>query len=363
MGILPAKLHHVGLVVRDIETIAGGYAELFGLDTWCVHHVAESVTEATIRGATAQISGRVGVGAAPWGDEFWLIEPGAGRSGYKDFQATNGHGIHHLAFAADPAETERSVDAFAALGVDVAQRYEIAGVGQVTELDTRELLGGYYVQLVTSASTGRFELPRGDLLDLSGSYARPDGMGPLPAPRGIQHFGVVVRDMVKHLDAYEQVFGIGDWIVQNWRTEPGSLESPTFEGRPVEHEYFAAASPFDGPLGFEVVQPTLGPSDYKENFLQVVGEGIHHLNVVGLDDHRHWLRLRDWLEGAGVSVCMSGTLMGGIAEFYYLDTRRRLGGIAIECFGMDPEADLTTVKPRGPYYRITKGLPPHEAGT
>ncbi|GAA1852565.1 hypothetical protein GCM10009836_35830 [Pseudonocardia ailaonensis] len=354
MGILPPTLHHVGLVIRDLDAISAGYAELLGLDTWNVTDLGELTTGARVRGAHTQVTGRLGVGVAPWGDSFWLIEPGKGRSTYKDFQATNGHGIHHLGFAVEAAELQPTVDAFDRLGASVAQSYEVTGVGSVTEIDTRALLGGYYIQLVTPSGPDAFVVPEGRAVDLSRSYARPDGLGPLPVPRGIQHFGVVVRDMVERVDAHGNVFGISDWVVQNWRTEPGSLESPTFEGRPVDHEYFAAASPLDGPLGFEVVQPTLGPSDYKENFLNLVGQGIHHMNLVGLDDHAHWLRLRDWLQSAGVSVCMSGDLMGGAAEFYYIDTRKRLGGVVVECFGMDPNADLTQMKQRGPYYRISK---------
>jgi catechol 2,3-dioxygenase-like lactoylglutathione lyase family enzyme len=340
VAILPSALHHVGFVVRDLEAIAAGWAELFGVEEWHVSPL--EATGATIRGAEAQITGRVAVGKAPWGDEFWLIEPGPGRSSYKDFQATHGHGIHHLAFCLDDDETATAVEAFAAEGVRVSQRYELP-TARVTELDTRTLLGGYFIQLITGS------LSEGAPLHLP---ERAAGEGPLPVPRGIQHFGVVVRDVVERVEAYERVFGITDWTVQNWRTEPGSLESPTFEGRPVEHEYFAAASPYDGPLGFEIVQPTLGPSDYKENFLQVVGEGIHHFNMVGLEDHAHWLRLEPWLESIGVRTCMSGLLSGGIAEFYYLNTRSRLGGIAIEAFGLDPTVDLSTVEAKGPYYSI-----------
>lgn len=358
MGIISAKLHHVGLVVRDLKAIASGYAELLGLDTWNVTELAGLTRDARVRGMATDIEGPVAVGSAPWGDVFWLIEPGAGRSTYKDFQATNGHGVHHLAFELDHGDVGPCVERFGKLGAGVIQEYDVAGAGRVTEVDTRSLLGGYYVQLLSSPTGEPVTLPRGDKLELAGTYERPDGLGPLPVPRGIQHFGVVVRNMADRLDAYTEVFGVPDWTVQNWRTEAGSLENPTFEGRPVDHEYFAATTPFEGDLGFEVVQPTLGPSDYRENFLNRVGEGIHHLNLVGFENHAAWLRMHEWLELAGVRVCMSGTLTGGIAEFYYLDTRRRLGGIAVECFGMDPDADLSKVRPRGPYYRFKTGYAP-----
>ncbi|WP_236792283.1 VOC family protein [Amycolatopsis sp. GM8] len=352
MPAISAPLHHVGLVVRDIETIARGYAELFDINIWHIAHTEPLLTRAVVRGERTTFGGRVAVGTAPWGSTFWLIEPAEGRSTYKDFQATNGQGIHHLAFTMDDAAADGAIAALASLNAPVAQEYDLDGVGSVVEVDTRSLLGGFYIQIIRPLAGGTVTLPADEELDLAGTYARPAGVGPLPVPNGIQHFGVVVRDMVARTESYTRVFGVPEWSVQNWRTEEGSLENPTFDGRPVEHEYFAATTPFDSALGFEIVQPTLGPSDYKENFLNVVGEGIHHLNLVGLAGHEHWLTLRSWLTATGVDVCMSGTLGGGIAEFYYLDTRKRLGGLAVECFGLDPSVDLTTMEGKGPYYRI-----------
>lgn len=37
-------------------------------------------------------------------------------------------------------------------------------------------------------------------------------------------------------------------------------------------------------LGFEVIQPTFGPSHYKENYRNLVGEGMHHMNASRLPD-------------------------------------------------------------------------------
>ncbi len=354
MPAISAPLHHVGLVVRDIETIARGYAELLDINIWRVSELGPLVGDAVVRGQPTSFGGRLAVGTAPWGAQFWLIEPAGGRSTYKDFQATHGHGIHHLSFSLDDSSAAGAIAELADLGAAIVQEYELEGLGTVTEVDTRELLGGFYLQILRAGSAP--SLPVDHELDLTSSYQRPPGMGALPVPRGIQHFGVVVRDMVARAESFAKVFGVSEWSVMNWRTEAGSLEEPTFDGKPVDHEYFAATTPFDSELGFEIVQPTLGPSDYKENFLQRVGEGIHHLNLVGLDDHQHWLRLHQWLQSAGVNVCMSGNLGGGIAEFYYLDTRNRLGGIAVECFGLDPTVDLSKMERSEPYYRITPSV-------
>jgi hypothetical protein len=115
----------------------------------------------------------------------------------------------------------------------------------------------------------------------------------------------------------------------NWRTEPGRLVQPYYIGvggdhRPVDHEYFTTKNIIKN-FGFEVIQPTFGPSHYKEDFLDIVGEGIHHLSVLDYTVQSDWDAHVDWLDSIGVPLCMGGDLRGPEIGFAYVNGQDRLG--------------------------------------
>jgi hypothetical protein len=129
----------------------------------------------------------------------------------------------------------------------------------------------------------------------------------------------------------------------NWRTEPGSLEDTTNNGQPVKHAYFTARAdigknPLGMGFGFEVIQPTFGPSHYKEDFLQVLGPGIHHVDLLfPVADWSEWADVNRWFEvDYGAAMCMSGWIRGRAALFQYQDARATLGYV-IEIHAPPPE--------------------------
>jgi hypothetical protein len=156
----------------------------------------------------------------------------------------------------------------------------------------------------------------------------------------LHHFGVVVNDVVGSVARYADVFGIRSWNFMNWRTEPGRLDNPFYKGAPVDHEYFCGMGFDFREFGFEIIQPTFGPSHYREDFLREVGEGVHHMQLFYPRDADHWQRVADWLAPLGIPVVMGSTLRGGATTFYYLDTREALGGWSVEATlrhaGADP---------------------------
>jgi hypothetical protein len=118
----------------------------------------------------------------------------------------------------------------------------------------------------------------------------------------------------------------------NWRTEAGSLENTTNNGVEVAHGYLTGRGDVGKSkaginFGFEVIQPTFGPSHYKEDFLQPLGAGIHHIDTYfPVADWDEWAAFNKWLEEEfEAPCCMSGWLRGGMALFQYQDTRKRLG--------------------------------------
>ena len=103
---------------------------------------------------------------------------------------------------------------------------------------------------------------------------------------GLTHFGVVVHDVVERVETFARLFDVPVWRGMHWHTEPGWLEDTTNNGQPVNHGYFTGRADVGKnrsgvPFGFEVVQPTYGPSHYKEDFLQVLGPAMAITVFVG----------------------------------------------------------------------------------
>jgi hypothetical protein len=156
---------------------------------------------------------------------------------------------------------------------------------------------------------------------------------------------VVVRDVFAALDGFAALFGEGQWEVYNWGSAQGMLTDTQYHGRPVEHAYVGAMARI-GDVEFEVVQPTFGPTHYREDFLDTVGEGIHHLYLAEYDEGLVSREgLREWAHEHGLPVVMSGMLCNGAADFEYVDTAHQLGGFVVEGSGMVGDASPSVFVP------------------
>ena len=91
----------------------------------------------------------------------------------------------------------------------------------------------------------------------------------------------VLNALVNGIDADAIGYEIGRILgVDNTLAEPAADKL----GQPCNHGYFTGRADVGKnrsgvPFGFEVIQPTYGPSHYKEDFLQVLGPGIHHVDL------------------------------------------------------------------------------------
>jgi catechol 2,3-dioxygenase-like lactoylglutathione lyase family enzyme len=345
MTVFPAeRLYRVGVVVADLRAAARNYAEIFGIDRWAVAGLGpERLSDTTIRGRAVRPAYRTAVGTTPSGvATFELLEAGPGESTVNILRCTRGQGVHHLTLAVTGEDDARAVtDFLAARGAPVAQTAVVDGTLRLVDFDTRAVLGGYLLRLAVDLDGSH---PDGhpapdEVWDLSGEYRRPDGVEPIEVTQ-LHHFGVVVTDVVAAVERYADVFGIRTWNFMNWRTEPGRLDNPFYRGAPVDHAYFCGMGFDFREFGFEIIQPTSGPSHYREDFLREVGEGVHHMQLFYPRDAEHWQRVADWLAPLGIPVVMGSTLRGGATTFYYLDTRAALGGWSIEATlrhaGADP---------------------------
>ena len=91
-----SRIHHVGIVVRNLEQAYRFWRDILGLP---VHKVA-TVSDQGVRAALLTVGE----------SEIELLEPLAATSGIGKFLAKRGEGLHHICFATDDvaAELERA---------------------------------------------------------------------------------------------------------------------------------------------------------------------------------------------------------------------------------------------------------------
>jgi hypothetical protein len=329
-------LRNIGVVVEDLNARMVDYAELLGLATWRCWDV--DGRSGRLRGRSlGKSSWRVAEAETDGGVVFQLIEPVEGDSTFAQFLVQRGHGIHHLTLASlDPRSYEWLRASLAGQGIVPAQHVSMADHDQVL-FDTRATVGGWYVAVEVQ---GAPSVCGGDSVRIVELPA--DGRESLPVPR-VAHFGIVVRDVFAALDGFARLFGAGQWDVYNW--DRPQLTDTRYHGYPVEHAYVGAMGTI-GDVEFEVVQPTFGPTHYREDFLDVVGEGIHHLYLAEYDDGLVTREgLREWAREHGLPIVMSGLLCDGAADFEYVDTGERLGGFLVEGSGMLADASPSVFVP------------------
>jgi hypothetical protein len=344
------RLRYPTIVVNDARATAKNYADFYGITTWNVLHVTpDKLQEMTIRGrvpakppalelaGTMPVPGEYSfisaIGSTPSGKlTFQLVQPTSGLSTFEEFLVTRGEGVHSV-FATVLDEND-----FAALrtwlaseNVPLAQSYRL-GKADYYYFDMRKVLAGFFVQVVVPHAADWENVKPDEVWNFSNDVTRPKDVKAALDAEGITHFGVVIDNLQETLPAFARIFGQAVWRGMHWRTAPGSLEDTTNNGQPVVHGYFTGRSdlgtnPSGLPFGFEVIQPTFGPSHYKEDFLKVLGAGIHHVDVrVPMENWDEWERTNGWLdERFGAPTCMSGWLRNHSALFRYKDTRRKLG--------------------------------------
>jgi hypothetical protein len=344
-------LYYATVVTKDAKALARNHAEFYGITKWkVVHHTAQRLKNTTLRGQPPrpipeQLAGNVmppgtfnfiaATGTSENGGlSFQIVQPTGGLSTFEEFLVTRGQGVHSIFMSVVEEKDFAGLKEFlASEGVGIAQSFSIDNAADFYYFDTRAALGGFYVQVVVPRVRDWAAAIKADEeWDFSKEISRPAGIAAPAHAAGIPHFGVVVHDVAKRVEAYARLFRQPVWRGMHWRTEAGSLEDTTCNGKPVAHAYFTGRAdigktPLGVPFGFEIVQPTFGPSHYKEDFLQVLGPGIHHVDLaMPIEQWSEWEAINQWLaRDLDAPTCMSGGLRGGQAIFHYQDMRRKLG--------------------------------------
>jgi len=137
----------------------------------------------------------------------------------------------------------------------------------------------------------------------------------------IIQIGIVVRDLEKTMDNYEQLLNLSPWEIYTFSPENG-VRDFSWKGEAVDDfEYKLALATLNN-IQFELIEPVKNVPVF-ENFLQKKGEGVHHIKqkVEGENLEEHLARLQK--RGAG-------RLGGGKFDedvFVYMDTEDPLGVI------------------------------------
>jgi len=328
---LPAqRCVHIGIVVRDARRSAAHYARILGAHRWSVMDCdARRVTNAAVRGTATEQSFRLAQSTVQntTGDiTFHLIEPRGGWTTAHEFLYTRGEGIHHICTGVlTPDKFTELQPWLDRQGVGVLEDVTLDQACRYVTLNTQAQLG-VRVQLLVTADPAR-TLRADEVWDFSESAADDEPL--LPVQNLRPHFGVVVGDVIACVEHWRRLLGIQRADFKHWSTgEPGSLRDTVNMGAPVDHAYFATILRPAPDLGFELIQPTRGPSHYKEQFLQRVGEGIHHVYLSRFETPQDCNLAIARANEYGCPVVMGGEVGDRLARFYYIDTTQTLGFVS-----------------------------------
>jgi methylmalonyl-CoA/ethylmalonyl-CoA epimerase len=99
--IMLRDLHHVSLLVRDVEKSAENFAKLFGIGPFSVTPYNAPATKATVYGKNCGYRlkfGNAKIGAIT----LELVQTVDGHSALTDYLEKHGEGLHHLAYNCPP---------------------------------------------------------------------------------------------------------------------------------------------------------------------------------------------------------------------------------------------------------------------
>jgi alkylhydroperoxidase/carboxymuconolactone decarboxylase family protein YurZ/catechol 2,3-dioxygenase-like lactoylglutathione lyase family enzyme len=147
LGVRLGPINHVAMAVKDWEKTARGFASLMGLKTWRKMEIPSAIMEkAEYYGKPCEF---VWISAfAKLGDTLIeLCQPVSGQTIFGDFVQQYGDGMQHVGDLSHPDPLEL-VRRYTSQGVKIANYGKIAGVAELFFLDTREQLGGMFLEVV-----------------------------------------------------------------------------------------------------------------------------------------------------------------------------------------------------------------------
>ena len=130
------KLHHVGIVVRNLDDTMALYSKMLGLEPASRHEIGE----AKLKIANYRIGEESQV-------EFLEAAPG---SPLAQFLESNGEGLHHIAFEVDDIDAE--LKALAGMGIDLVDKESKPGPEGKIAFVGPQATHGVLIELVQCAA-------------------------------------------------------------------------------------------------------------------------------------------------------------------------------------------------------------------
>lgn len=322
------RLHHANIVVNDARATAQNYARLLGIARWEVRHwTPRRLIGSHAYGYRAEFGYTTATGSNPQGVTFRLVQPTHGFSTFTEYLITRGEGVHSLCTTSlAPRELESLLTGLEhEHGLVVAQGADDGAGHRTIMFDTREALGGFFVEVVSS---GAAPVAADEVWDYSHDNQRPGAVAWLAQIPRVGHFGVAVSRLTDKLPAYARLLDVSHWNGIHFHNTPGGLEHATLDATVVDNAWLLAITDV-ADFGLELLQGTREPTDYQRT-IQRIGEGIHHVLVRRGATDTEWSAVRDWMSSMQIGVVMSGRVRRGAGEFFYLDTRAALGGYLLE---------------------------------
>lgn len=258
------KITQVAIVVKDLPMVAENYWDILGIGPWTIYNwEAPLVYDRTYHGEPAWAREKI-CHAQVGGVELELMQPVDGPSLYRDFLSEHGEGLHHLQFAADNLDETVGI-LTEEYGFPSLQSGRVGDIGAYNYIDIKPL-HAIWEPVQAGGSIGRGP----DIL-------YPDTKEPGPAKvrvDRINQVALVVKDLEKTALDYWNILGIGPWDIYEW-TAP-LVYDRKYHGKPAWGRERIAVTDVGG-VQLELCQPVEGDSVYQD-FLNVHGEGLHHVN-------------------------------------------------------------------------------------
>ncbi len=134
---------------------------------------------------------------------------------------------------------------------------------------------------------------------------------------------IVVHDLQKSMEHYQNILGIGPWEV--FEINESITSNTTYHGQVVQHSFSVALATV-GSIQLELIQPLKGDNIYSD-FLKEHGEGSHHLGHVVVNNIDEAIQT---YACEGFPCLQSGHIVNGKyagRSYAYVDTVKALGTI------------------------------------
>jgi len=324
VNVTAEKIVQFGLVVKDVNKVAMRFSEVFGT-SWkfydvkpkriILHGKELGDVECLLKVAIGDMGGR----------SFKLIQPVSGPSTYMEFMEKYGEGFLYFSLGT-VSDHDKFVAAQKKAGVGIEMQGRLGDKATFTILDTLEDLG-CYIEMISPAwndtesnvqLTAVYEHKGPSIIDMATPF--------FSGGKRINQVGIVLKDEKKGAKRYQELLGIGPWIVVPVAPKTNAFldEKPVSEAG-MDGLHNDAAFAYLGDIQFELLKPAGGPSCHRK-FLDRRGNGIQHVSFGRQADYDQVIAAS---KKAGIHSEYSATL-GGTAVVNYLAMREQLGGFQLE---------------------------------